>query len=213
MTRTLLALSLMAASTLGFASEKVADTVNARVPQPSAGSFNGTLSGSWTRTLTTATASNACAASAGLSASGVGIPYAVVTIYTAASAPEVMVDDVADAGNTALDSFLSIYCDPFNAANATSNLVIADDDDGPGFLSAVLAGDNVQLSPGRQYYAVVSVFSPADVGNGAFQLNVGGNVQIGFIPQIAVDTLNTAGLALLALVVGLGGFLAVRRFS
>ena len=89
--------------------------------------------------------------------------------------------EVNAAGTTIGDTFLSVSCQPFNAAAPTVNGVITDDDDGAGYLSAITLADNVTLTPGKTYWAVVTTYGVGDTG--AYQLDFSDNVVLGVPPK------------------------------
>ena len=59
--------------------------------------------------------------------------------------------------------------------------MITDDDDGAGFLSAIALADNVTLTPGKTYWAVITTYSVGDTG--AYQLDFSDNVVLGTPPK------------------------------
>lgn len=89
--------------------------------------------------------------------------YAVICIQVTDETPiEVVVDPTLTTIN---DTTLYIYCDPFDAAMPFTNANYYDDDGGEGHYSAILAADNVILTPGVDYYMVLSTFSAHDMGD------------------------------------------------
>jgi hypothetical protein len=89
--------------------------------------------------------------------------------------------EVNAAGTTISDTFLSVSCHPFAAATPTVNGVINDDDDGAGFLSAIALADNVTLTPGRTYWAVITTYNPGTTGT--YRLDFSDNVVLGTPPK------------------------------
>jgi hypothetical protein len=77
----------------------------------------------------------------------------------------------------AFDSYLFLYCGPFNPANPFANALAADDDDGPVFDAAFTPGDNITLLPNTTYYLVVTSFANGE--SGAYTLELGGGVVSG----------------------------------
>ncbi|MBK6429471.1 hypothetical protein [Candidatus Amarolinea dominans] len=89
--------------------------------------------------------------------------------------------EVNAAGTTIGDTFLIVSCHPFNAATPSVNGVITDDDDGAGLLSAITLADNVTLTPGKTYWAVITTYDPG--ATGAYQLDFSDNVVLGVPPK------------------------------
>ena len=81
------------------------------------------------------------------------------------TAPELLTLDV----DGTFDSYLALYCDSFDPGNPLNNLLIDDDDDGPGLDAAVLASDGVNLVAGRSYILAVTSFSSGS--GGAYTVN------------------------------------------
>jgi hypothetical protein len=87
------------------------------------------------------------------------------------------VEAIVDAAATTIgDTHMELYCDPFDPANPLENAVFSDDDDGDGLFSAFLLEDNLVLSPGEQYWLVLTTFSPGDTGD--FAINTSDNVMM-----------------------------------
>lgn len=89
--------------------------------------------------------------------------------------------EVNAAGTAIADTFLIVSCQPFNAASPNVNGVITDDDDGAGFLSAITLADNVTLTPGKTYWAVITTYNAGLTG--AYQLDFSDNVVLGVPPK------------------------------
>jgi len=85
---------------------------------------------------------------------------------------------VVDSSLTELDdTTITLYCSPFDFMNPLDNVVIYDDDDGDGLLSAFTLADNITLTPGAHYYLVLSNFGSGDAGDmGAFSIMLGDNL-------------------------------------
>jgi hypothetical protein len=109
-----------------------------------------------------------------LSDSSDGQYYDVFCITSTDDNPiEVIVDPT---GTTIGDTHMELYCDPFDPMSPLENAVFSDDDDGDGLLSAFLVGDGLVLSPGTQYWLVLTTFSPGDMGD--FVINTSDNVEV-----------------------------------
>jgi hypothetical protein len=109
-----------------------------------------------------------------LSDSSDGQYYEVFCLnVTDANAIEIIVD--ADA-TTIGDTHMTLYCDPFDPNTPLVNAVFSDDDDGDSLLSAFTLEDNLVLSPGSDYWLVLSTFSPGATGD--FTINTSDNVAL-----------------------------------
>lgn len=115
---------------------------------------------------------NDCTATSDFSGAGTGVEYASIAINSPTGAT--LVASLANPGTDLGDSVLSLYCDPFDPANADQNLVAYDDDGGGGLLSAFDGSEGIVLAPDTTYFLVVSLFSPASIGGGNYELTVGG---------------------------------------
>jgi hypothetical protein len=143
---------------------------------------NGTLDGSdptFTRPDVSAAVTVNCASAWTPNPSGGGFYYEAYAFHVTNTNPIQI--EVNAAGTTIADTFLIVSCQPFNAAIPTVNGVIVDDDDGAGNLSAITLADNVRLTPGRTYWAVLTTFNPGFTG--AYQLDFGDNVVLGAPPE------------------------------
>lgn len=143
---------------------------------------NGTLDSSdptYTRPdLSTAVTVN-CASAWSPNPFGGGFYYEALAFNVTNNTPIQI--EVNAAGTTIGDTFLSVSCQPFNAATPAVNGVITDDDDGAGYLSAITLSDNVKLTPGRTYWAVITTYSVG--ATGAYQLDFSDNVVLGVPPK------------------------------
>ena len=61
--------------------------------------------------------------------------------------------------DASFDTVIYIYCDPFDAMDATLNGVYMDDDDGDGLNSAIIADNGVTLTPGNDYWFIICSYS------------------------------------------------------
>ncbi|WP_232366778.1 PEPxxWA-CTERM sorting domain-containing protein [Alteripontixanthobacter muriae] len=110
-----------------------------------------------------------------LSGTGTDVPYEATsfTVDTASS--------YAFAVTSAFDNYLFLYANSFDPNNPLSNLLIGNDDAGPGLDAAFDFG----LSTGVSYFAVVSGFANDDFGSYTLSINGPGNVTIanGAVPE------------------------------
>ncbi len=88
------------------------------------------------------------------------------------------IEIMVDAATTELhDTTLTIYCDPFDFGNPLDNVVTYDDDGGDGLLSAFVLSDEISLTPGQNYFLVLSNFGSGDPDDmGAFSIMLGDNL-------------------------------------
>lgn len=154
------------------------------------------------------TVDNTCNSSVTFSGSGVGVPYHVVAFHSPAGG---LWDgaEVVDAGTGITDSCMTLYCDPFDPANADLNVVAYDDDGGAGTLSSFTSADGIILAPDTTYYLVLTLFSPSSLGDGSFQLDLAGDVVEG--EAQTVPTLGTYGMIGLLILLGLSAVMIARR--
>ncbi len=131
-----------------------------------------------------------CNATSTFSGSGVGVQYMSIAVHTTV-ASENMIAALNAGGTTISDTVLSLYCEPFDPANADLNLVAYDDDGGSGLLSAFDGSEGATVTSGNTYYLVVSLFSPGSIGGGAFQLDLGGDLAFGEACSVTDFTLNS----------------------
>ena len=143
---------------------------------------NGTLDGSdptFTRPDLSAAVTVNCASAWTPNPFGGGFRYEAHAFHVTNNSPIQI--EVNVAGTTIGDTFLIVSCQPFNAATPTVNGVITDDDDGADLLSAITLADNVTLTPGKTYWAVITTYSPGFMG--AYQLDFSDNVVLGAPPK------------------------------
>ena len=89
--------------------------------------------------------------------------YAVFCLEATDDQPvEILVNE---AGTTIEDTFLALYCDPFDPLLPLASAVFTDDDDGVGMLSAITVSDNVVLNPSWQYFVVVTTYDAGATGD------------------------------------------------
>ncbi len=107
---------------------------------------------------------------------------------------------VQNTTGTFSDSYLGVF-------DSSGTLIFSDDDDGAGFLSSVLAGDNVLIpGDGILYFAVTSYQGTlGQETNPASYLNENNNTSSGTFDLVVIPA--PSSLALL----GLGGLVATRR--
>ena len=90
------------------------------------------------------------------------------------------------------DTVIYIYCDPFDALDATENAVFMDDDDGAGLLSAIVATDGVTLNPGDDYWFIICSYSSTV---GTYSVSTSDNVALcGTVATDASTWTNVKGL-------------------
>jgi hypothetical protein len=68
-------------------------------------------------------------------------------------------------GNPMDDAVMALYCDPFEPANPTANLIAYDDNGGEGSLAAFTSNDGLNLAPGETYWLVVTTLAAGDYGD------------------------------------------------
>ncbi len=154
----------------------------------------------------------------GLSGVGTATPYSTQQFYVTTAGAYDLFSDQGYGGGTAqpqggFDGFIFVYADSFNPASPSTNCIAGDDDAGVIGLSEILG---LPLDANRTYVFVTTGFGNSDAGPFTNQISGPGNIVLGPAPAIAhvqVDSLSNAGLLALALVLGLAGFVAVRRFS
>lgn len=82
---------------------------------------------------------------------------------------------------TLYDPTLSIFCADFDPSLPLENGVFYDDDDGEGFLSAITAADGVVLTPGAEYWLVISNYGSGggnDFEFGDYVIHTSDNVML-----------------------------------
>jgi hypothetical protein len=159
-----------------FAETKRPDTKDAVMQEGSRIVLTGELtanSPTWTRAFNNVTppAPN-CDFPLTLSAAGVYYDAICITV-TDQNPGEIIVDA---AGTTIGDTHMELYCDPFDPNSPLENAVFSDDDDGDGLMSAFTASDNLVLTPGNQYWLVLTTFSAG--ATGTYTINTSDNVAI-----------------------------------
>jgi hypothetical protein len=189
---------------LAVAAEKGPDTQEYSISQASrSANIAGSIDGSMTFNRQAGVAyDGTCAAASSPSGVGVGVGYQVYTIVS----PSGQDLDAEVALGTLGDSYLFLYCDPFDPLLPATNLVAGNDDGGVGLGSAITPADGVALAAGVPYQLVVTTFSPGDTGT--YNLILGGDIVM-YNPTI--PTLNGMGLAVLGLLLTAVSFLSARR--
>jgi hypothetical protein len=119
------------------------------------------------------------ATGATLSLTGANCYYDVYQIYTPVG------EDLVASITSGSDSYMLLYCDPFDPLNPLTNGRFSDDDDAGSLNAAFLPGDHVYLEPYTTYYLVVTSFD----SNSSFSytLDIDGDVVVGTPPQIPVS--------------------------
>ncbi|MEN1728477.1 MAG: hypothetical protein AAGJ52_08545 [Pseudomonadota bacterium] len=160
---------------------------------------------------------NGCAATSTFSGAGVGVEYALIPIYSPTGGG--LVASLDNPGTDIGDTVLSLYCDPFDDSDASVNLV-AYNDDFTGLISAFDGSEGIVLAPDTQYFLVVSLFSPADIGGGNYELTIGGasageEVLFGSppppLPAVGVPVNSPIALTVLVLLMAGLAFVGIRR--
>ncbi len=178
----ILTLSLSCAALMAQVNEK--DLPSVKDPNVIANLFNNraaTTSGNITggptyNRIFTGSVDPNCNATSTLSGIGVGVQYALIEVHSTTG--ENVVAAVNPAGTDIADTVLSLYCDPFNPADAQANLV-AYNDDANGLLSAFDGSEGAFMQANTSYFLVLSLFSPGSIGGGQYQLDIGGNIVLG----------------------------------
>ncbi len=173
---TVLSLCLMIAAgtaLAGLPAEKQIDTQNALPQATSRAALSGTLgqdSDTYNRIYGGDLSLN-CASDVDDSSND-GQFFALFCISVTDSEPiELIVDP---ALTNIADTVMTIYCDPFDVADPSANVVSYDDDGGDNYLSAFVIGDGITLDPANNYYVVLSTFSAGAVGE--FSITTSANV-------------------------------------
>ncbi|SFN04704.1 hypothetical protein [Dokdonella immobilis] len=115
------------------------------------------------------------------------------------------------------DGYLFIYVDPFDPLNQTVNFVAGDDDGAGGIGTSDI--DGVALTGGTVYQIVTTGFEAGEEGTFTNTItcpvaNVtigGGGGGVPFEPPATLPTLGQNALIILGMLVGLLGFVAIRR--
>jgi hypothetical protein len=163
-------------------SEKTPDVSEFSVTTRAA-SVNGALDASddtFNRILSMSAVDLTCSGiGAGYSGLGTAVYYDVYEIYSPTG------ENLVCSVSSGADSYLNLYCDPFNPANPLPTARFADDDDAGSLNAAFLPGDNVYLEPYTTYYLVVCSFANGETFS--YTLNIDGDVVVGTPPQIPVS--------------------------
>jgi MYXO-CTERM domain-containing protein len=132
----------------------------------------------------------------GLSGVGTAVSYDVFA-FTVSLTETYSVGTLSAAftTGTADDTFITVYQNLFNPAAALSNVVQADDDAGPGFLSLITR----TLNAGTQYFLVVTSFNNGQRGDYTGQFTNAGNGVVTVDGGATVPTPSTLALVPLAL--------------
>lgn len=72
------------------------------------------------------------------------------------------------------DTVMTLYCDPFDIADPSLNVVSYDDDGGDGLLSAFVVEDGITLTPGNTYFLLIAGYNSTHLGD--FSINTSANV-------------------------------------
>ena len=217
-------LAIITAPAVNFATvqEKTADTMEYRMPDTSrSDSTTGTLDGSATYDrVWGVNYDGTCNASSSDSASN-GSSYLSFAIHTTA---DENLDAVVSASSGGLDdTVMFVYCDPFDPANPSANVVAWDDDGGTGYLSAISPADGVAITADTTYYLVIAGYSSSQLGD--FTLDLGGTAVFGVAQQPTPTPVPTAtpagpspiptagqrGLAVMMVLLVIGAVVILRR--
>lgn len=136
-----------------------------------------------------------------LSESGNAVHYSVHEIYSPTG------ENLVASVTSGSDSYLVLYCNPFDPLDPLANLRFADDDDGDGLNGAFLPGDNVYLEPNTSYFLVVTSFSNS--ATFSYDLDVEGGV-VFREPEPAAVPLSLLSLGLAVLLIGFGSLFLIR---
>jgi hypothetical protein len=202
-------------SSASFAQSEMDGKPGARVGTPIAApaatiSYTGnTLGGpTWNRPL---------ADCSGLSGVGTATPYSTQQFHVSTAGAYDLFSDQGGAPAAqpqgGFDGFILVYADSFNPASPLTNCIAGDDDAGVIGLSEILG---LPLDANRTYVYVTTGFANTDAGPFTNQINGPGNIVLGpagATEHVQVDAMSRSGLLALALVLGLAGFVAVRRYS
>jgi hypothetical protein len=88
-------------------------------------------------------------------------------------------DFATNAITPGFDTYLFLYEGSFDPTDQLTNLLIGNDDSGPGLNSAF----SFALDSGTSYFAIVSGFNNADFGQYELTINGVGNVATGAVPE------------------------------
>lgn len=167
----LIALMLVAGAAL--ATEKQIDSQNALPNTDSRGTLSGTLdenSATYDR-IYSGTLSLECASNV-VDSGNDGTYFELICFQVSDSEPIEMITD--PALTTIGDTYFTLYCDPFDMGNAAANVVLTDDDDGDGLLSAFTVEDGLTLTVGNTYFLVVTTYGPGNMGD--YSITTSGNI-------------------------------------
>ncbi|HET9033696.1 MAG TPA: IPTL-CTERM sorting domain-containing protein [Dokdonella sp.] len=112
------------------------------------------------------------------------------------------------------DGYLFLYAPSFDPLNQTVNFVAGDDDGAGGIGTSDI--DGVALTAGTTYQVIMTGFQAGDAGTFTNTITCPvANVTIGagapFVPAAQLPTLSQNALLALGLLIGLIGFVAIRR--
>jgi hypothetical protein len=130
--------------------------------------FAGTLNGSspvFTRPNTMAQGGNCTLGIA-------GVPYAAFPFYLDMAGGNQF--DVVTFTAPSADSFIALYQDSFDPSSPCTNLVAADDDAGPNFLSQIVA----TLEADRTYIMVMTTYDNTGNDYGDFSISIASNADV-----------------------------------
>lgn len=200
----------------GFAdlSEKTADLQDYSLP---AGDRSDTTAGNIDGTNTydrvySVTYDGTCAATSSDSSQD-GTSYEVFPFYS----PTGENLDAATTLGTLNDTVMFVYCDPFDPANPSANLMAWDDDDGDGYASAITPADGFFITANTTYYMVISGWGPSDLGT--YTLDLGGDAVFGVAQQPTptpagpqpIPTTSRGGITLMVLMLFGAALVLLRR--
>jgi hypothetical protein len=164
MSKTLMALALVLVAGLAIAADEKRPEGDYTIQNPSRTEITGELtqeSPTWHRSFGSGTPSPACAFSLTLSGN-FGQYFDAICIQVTDQGPIEV--EVTVEGTTINDTTLHLFCDPFDSGDSLANAVFYNDDGGVGLLSAFTLANNIVLSPGENYWLVLSTFSAGDMG-------------------------------------------------
>jgi hypothetical protein len=128
----------------------------------------------------------------------------------------ISVNDTCNVGSVqdGWDGYLFIYAPSFDPANQTANFVAGDDDGNGGIGTSDIEG--IALTAGTTYQVVTTGFANGDEGTFTNTITCPvANITIGagapFVAPATLPTLSQTALLGLGLLIGLLGFVAVRR--
>jgi len=173
----LVTLMLLTANTV-LAREKTPDVMNASATALVTASFNppvlGALtaqSGTYDRIYNQGAVDVQCGAEA-IDSANDGTYYDLFCLQVDDEDPIELILDAA--GTNITDTVLTLYCAPFDPLHPEQNVLAFDDDSGESTLSAFTLAQNIVLTPGEEYWLVVSTYGAGMTGNYVIQRS--GNV-------------------------------------